>query len=79
MSGVGAREDVQQVVTIPRYRTAGFVIYSTVGAAGRAFVTLVRYGQIHSLDVHFGVAGRFLKPIIYSESLHLICVSVQML
>lgn len=46
VSGVGAREHVQQVVTIPWYWTASFVIYSTVGAAGRAFLTLCRFGLL---------------------------------
>lgn len=42
--GVGPREDVQQVVTIPGQCDAAFTVDSTMSAAGGAFVTLLAIG-----------------------------------
>lgn len=41
VSGVGPREDVQQVVTISGHCAASFIVNSTVSAAGVAFLTLL--------------------------------------
>lgn len=41
VSGVGAGEDVQQVVAVSGYQAAGLVVQSAVGSAAGPFVTLV--------------------------------------
>lgn len=41
VSGVGTREDVQQVVAISRCRAASLVVQSTVGSAAGTFLTLL--------------------------------------
>lgn len=78
VSGVGPREDVQQVVTISGHCVASFIINSTVSAAGVAFLTLLAqhkrtnagyYGKHLQLLVLFFCTGASLPVQVWNAVL----------